>query len=289
MTMHKKIAALALLAGLPSLREHELAVPELDGSFRLPELLPSGRRPSEPARQYPNPAQDLAARGERPPTATMIAALAEQARASLSNEERRVLDDRFGDLKAVMVEADDTSLRAAHSQIERRTIAALQGVATTVSAPPDPRDQILERLLGVHPLGPPLDNFAKLSPEQKHAWATRGQKLRTDVAPCAMCGLAFTFERPGCHDYADRHVHVWCEQRKPTPERAEAISIVSNALAESGWKGTAEERDARAAEMISDVPDHRLVGLVRSRLRELTKAEAKRHRKALAWAKQRRS
>jgi hypothetical protein len=83
-------------------------------------------------------------------------------------------------------------------------------------------DLLLGLLVDTHP--------ANISSKEKHALATRGQKLRENEPPCAMCELPFTFERPGCHDYAGRHVHTWCEVREPSPERKAAIAAVSDAL-----------------------------------------------------------
>jgi hypothetical protein len=196
----------------------------------------------------------------------------------LQHLERDALD-RLAD---ELVARDHIELGIDYAALEFRTYAA--ATTASVKKPHDPRDAIVAHLTELHRLG--KLNMRELSPEQKHAWATRGEKLREDGPTCAMCGLLFSFKHAGCIDYADRRVHTWCEQRKPTPERLAGIAAVDEALAQCGWRGTVEERRARAETMLEDLPDHQIEEFVRSRARAMAKAEAKRARKAEAWAKQ---
>jgi hypothetical protein len=127
------------------------------------------------------------------------------------------------------------------------------------------------------------------TPAEKHARATKGE-IPMEGPGCAMCGLCFTTRRPGCHDYKNRHVHVWCEEREPTKTRLAAIEVVYKMLGEdkSSFVGDDEARRASATRLLEEASELQLEQLLSKHADGLvrrTKAEIKRARRAAIRAK----
>lgn len=271
---------LALLAQLPPVDESD--IPDLS-NFALPT---DGPKP-EPS---PTGRTQVLVVGDSPSTRAAVRALSSQRGVdvvtAIGAQVHAEIERKLPDLTEAELAFIEAPQEIDHARLEGRALADFERMGGPFG---------LMDAVPTHFSRYPTADFSKLSPAEKHARATHGQKPRTDRPPCEMCGLHFTFERPGCVDYAGRLVHTWCERRKPTKAREELIAFLRDRLFDEGRYFYGEHDAAKrlekcrsyAEEVVEDMPEHKVVLMNKSDRGAWQRAVAKRARKAEARLKQR--